>query len=343
LHLMFCESLILKANDINFFFPEVKSIAKIKSLNISSRDSLFELDSFSFQPTEEDIDFFKGNKYRNDRWEIYIKELKCSSFNLSKYIWEKIIQIENISIDAGYLDILTNMRLQLPPNFNPKMPQEIINEINFDPNLRHIDLNIDSIVTRELYPYYDQPSRLPFKNIKGEIFNLSSMTGFQNQRIPSIFKISALLAGEGVLKINMEIPLSGGRADFNYSGSLGEMTVHPLNDHLIISDLVQLTSGKIDSVIFNVISKKGLVSVSIAPYYKKLKIKNIDKETMKGSGVLNAIQTFIANTFKIRVENPDKSDILKKGDEIYKIKEEDTFLDIIWESLKKALGEVVGF
>jgi hypothetical protein len=120
------------------------------------------------------------------------------------------------------------------------------------------------------------------------------------------------------------------------------MKTDPLNDHLIISDLVEVTSGKIDSVILKVESKNGIVSANVVPFYKDLTIRSINESTMKGGGMMSSIASFIGNVFKIRNANSAETGI-KTGRIIYVQKKTDVFLDVVWVPLKMALGNVVGF
>ncbi len=342
LTLMFCEDINISTGKISFSDSKKKYDGSIKSINFSSADSILILNSFSLTPILPDSEFFNGDKYRQDRWKIYIYQLKCDGIDLSKYIWDNSIEIQNIRLDAQFLDILTNMRLNIPQDFAPKMPNEIISEMPLDLNIRKVILNIDSIVVRESWPYSPQPSRLPFTNIRGTLLNISSLKEFQTRESPAVISASAKIAGRGLLTINMKIPLLSEGTDFSYSGSLGTMETDPLNDHLIISDLVEVTSGKIDSVILKVESKNGIVSSNVVPFYKDLTIRSINESTMKGDGLMSSIASFIGNVMKIRNANSAETGI-KTGRIIYVQKKTDVFLDVVWVPLKMALGKVVGF
>ncbi|MGE5811139.1 MAG: hypothetical protein ACM339_06525 [Ignavibacteria bacterium] len=342
LTLMFCEDINISSGKISFSDSKEKYNGSIKSINFSSADSILILNSFSFIPILPDSEFFNGDKYRQDRWKVYISQLKCDGIDLSKFIWDNFIEVQNIRLDAQFLDILTNMRLNISPDFDPKMPNEIISEMSLDLNIRKVTLNIDSIVVRESWPYSRQPSRLPFTKVRGTLQNISGLKEYQTRESPAVINASARIAGAGLLTINMKVPLLAEGTDFSYSGFLGTMETDPLNDHLIISDLVEVTSGKIDSVIFKVQSKNGIVSANVVPFYKDLTIRSINESTMKGGGLMPSIATFIGNVFKIRNANSAETGT-ETGRIIYVQKKTDVFLDVVWVPLKTALGRVVGF
>jgi hypothetical protein len=340
LKLMFSEEVSFNLNDINMSFPKYKG--EIYSLNFSSTDSILMVKSFSFQPLLPDSIFFKGDTYRNDRWKIKIDELKCEGADLPKYIWDKIIEIREVGLNSQYIDILTNMRLDIPPDFDPEMPNEIVQRLPFYLNIRNLSLNIDSIIIREFWPHSLEPSRLPFTNVKGNLYNISTLEKYQTAEDPMIINASALLTGAGFLQLKMKVPLMAQGTDFEYSGSLGSMPTDPLNNHLIISDLTEISSGKIDSVIFNAEAENGVVNAYTVPYYRDLTIKSINETTLESTGLIAAVESFLGNVIKVNNENLPGSET-RKGTVIYRRKKTDVFLDVVWTSLKQALGKVVGF
>jgi hypothetical protein len=182
-------------------------------------------------------------------------------------------------------------------------------------------------------------SHLPFTKLRADISNLSSYAG---TKYPVKFNISAHLADAGEIKVIMKLPLKTDILRFEYEGSLGKMNVLSLNPHLKVADKSELTSGDIVSAAFTVVSQGSLTKAGIVPIYNGLKVKTLTAKSTEG-GAFQDIKTFFANTFKIRESNPDKEGKIKSGNIIYTKEKSDYFLDIVWFSLRDALGEVVGF
>ncbi|HVO74477.1 MAG TPA: hypothetical protein VMT35_10680, partial [Ignavibacteriaceae bacterium] len=306
LKFMFCSEIHLNLGEINFFYPGKKYKLNIKSAKFSTEDSSLILNSFSFHSLLPDTEFFKGDKYRKDRWKVSVPELKCSGINLSNLIWYNAVDIKNIDLKTEYIDILTNKRLPIEPGFDPEMPNEIISKAPIGLNIRKINLNIDSLIIREFWPYSKAPSRLPFTKIKGQLFNLSNMPELQGYNSPAVINASGLLADAGLMRVNLKVPLLSEGTDIKYSGSLTKMDASALNTHLVISDLVKVSSGIIDSISFNAEGKNGIIAADIIPIYRNLKIKTINEESMDSSGLLISMKTFIANVFSIKNENTGK-------------------------------------
>ena len=78
--------------------------------------------------------------------------------------------------------------------------------------------------------------------------------------------------------------------------------------------------------------------------YKDLNIAAINVLTGSEKGVLNRLASFMTNAMKIRGSNmPDKSGSIKIGEVKYEKKRDDTFLQLIWFSLRSGIGDVIGF
>jgi hypothetical protein len=78
--------------------------------------------------------------------------------------------------------------------------------------------------------------------------------------------------------------------------------------------------------------------------YRDLTIAVLNRRTGSERGAFNRISSFIANAMKIRGTNmPDKSGSMKIGEVKYTRKRDDTFLQLVWFSLRSGVGDVVGF
>ena len=93
---------------------------------------------------------------------------------------------------------------------------------------------------------------------------------------------------------------------------------------------------------FSVHVLNSAADIYVKPLYQDLKIEQLNENSTEG-GIIKKAGSFIANTFLIRASNPNKKGQIKIGNFIYLRGKRDTFLDVLWSSLKNGLGEVVGF
>jgi hypothetical protein len=146
------------------------------------------------------------------------------------------------------------------------------------------------------------------------------------------------------MKIFMVIPLASPETSFRYSGSLDQMDVTRLNAFLEIGEGLRIKSGNLQDAAFDVNVTEGRASGTVRVIYRDLAIAFRNRSTGSERGAYDRITSYIANVTKIRGTNmPDKSGSMKIGKVNYTRKPDDTFLQLVWFSLRSGIGDVVGF
>jgi hypothetical protein len=122
------------------------------------------------------------------------------------------------------------------------------------------------------------------------------------------------------------------------------MDLTRLNSFLEIGERLRIKSGVLETATFDITIIAGRASGTLRAMYKDLNIAVLGKVTGSENGAVNRISTFITNTMKIRGNNmPDKSGQMKIGAVKYTRKQDDTFLQLVWFSIRSGIGDVVGF
>jgi hypothetical protein len=152
------------------------------------------------------------------------------------------------------------------------------------------------------------------------------------------------LANAGTMKLLMSIPVASPEFSMQYSGSLSRMDLRTLNSFLEVSDQMRIKAGVIQEVTFKVNVASGRASGTLRGVYTDLKLAAIDKYTRSEKGFSNGVISFIANNLKIRRNNiPDKSGSMKIGEVKYTLHRDDSFINVVWFSLRTGVRDVVGF
>ncbi|MFO7445817.1 MAG: hypothetical protein R6W90_05590 [Ignavibacteriaceae bacterium] len=336
LKLKVTEEIRLSAEKAIFHLGDMQYKLSLTDLNMDSDNAQLSLSNIFFGPYLNDDDFFKTKQYRVDRFILEINQIDFNELDFRDIIHNQVITIGNIVIDEYMLDALTNMRLPTDPSASPpKMPNEIVNEIPFSLNINKTELKNGNIYVKELYPYDNNPGVLLLGNLYSTISNIRS-----NET--ANFKIKTKLTGSGDLDFSFNLGLAPGKLKFDYSGTLGSMSADDLNEFIVISDRVKVNSGSIEQVKFSVDAFGDSAMAQAVPFYNNLSISELDDETGRSTGIMEQFNSFIANTFLIRKNNP-VDDELKKSSVVYVRKEDDAFLEYVWIALRKAVGDVVGF
>jgi hypothetical protein len=146
------------------------------------------------------------------------------------------------------------------------------------------------------------------------------------------------------MKIHMTVPVVSPEIPLRYSGSLDGMDLTRLNSFLETGEGLRIKSGILQTATFDVNINAGRASGSVRAMYEDLNIAALNKRTGSEKSAANQISSIIINATKIRGSNmPDKSGSIKIGEVKYERKRDDTFLQLVWFSLRSGIGDVVGF
>ena len=131
---------------------------------------------------------------------------------------------------------------------------------------------------------------------------------------------------------------------FQYSGSLDVMDPARLNSFIEVGERLRIKSGILQSATFDVNVTTGRASGTCAGDVQGSDHRSLNRRTGSERGAFNRITSFITNAMKIRGTNmPDKSGSMKIGEVKYTRKPDDTFLQLVWFSLRSGVGDVIGF
>jgi hypothetical protein len=146
------------------------------------------------------------------------------------------------------------------------------------------------------------------------------------------------------MKILMVIPVASPEISFRYSGSLDLMDLTRLNSFLEVGESLRIKSGIVQNATFDVNVTEGRASGTVRVMYRDLTIAFRNSRTGSERGAYDRIISYIAKATRIRGTNmPDKSGSIKIGEVNYTRKPDDTFLQLVWFSLRSGVGDVVGF
>jgi hypothetical protein len=335
LNLIFVNDIILKASNIERREKSSATKLTIDSIYISSIDSSLNIKNLSFKPYVSLDNYFSRKKYRSDRYIISIPSLNLAGINLRNLFWKKIIYVKKISTNDFLVDIITDKRLPINPSCCPKMPNEILRNLDVKLNIRKISLSNGKLFIKSLQDWSKSPAVLSFINVDTKINNLCSVP---EKKDTCIIAASANIQNRGRLTLNLRYPLISSMLNFSYKGYLDSMSALPLNNWLEVENLVRVSSGMIDRISFSADVEDGITKISEKPLYHDLAVKKLSK-TSKGEEI---ISSFIFNTFVLRKSNPNDKET-KIADIFYAKKNEDAFLDVLWVPIRTALGKVVGF
>jgi len=333
---------VANAREITLNFRRTGYELLCKRLRVSLSDSAISADHLEFHPLRNDANFFSSSAFRRTRFRINLPHCTAIGADCLGLLQGKAYCARSVNLIDPVFDILVDKDTPAGPDAaKPLMPYEALSSINKMTHVNVLNIINGRMDYDERYILGSPPAEVTFDSV-----DLSAQ-GLTNHASSGA---TALIRGQGTfmktsrMKISMIVPVISPKIPLRCSGSLDGMELSKLNSFLETGERLRVKSGVLETATFDIAITAGRATGSLRAMYKDLTIAVLGKVSGSEKGASNRIASFITNAVKIRGTNmPDKSGALKIGSIKYEQKRFDTFLQLVWFSLRSGIGDVVGF
>jgi hypothetical protein len=333
---------VADAREITLNFRQARYELLCKRLRVSLSDSAISADHLEFHPIDNDAKFFSSSAFRRTRFRINLPKCTAIGADCIGLLQGKAYRARAVNLIGAVFDILVNQDTPAGPDSQrPLMPYQALSSIKKMTRVNVLNIINGRMNYDERYILGSPPAEVTFDSVD------LSVQGLTNRAASGA---TAFIRGQGTfmktsrMKISMIVPVISPKIPLRYSGSLDGMELARLNSFLETGERLRIKSGVLETATFDISITAGRATGSLRAMYKDLSIAVLGKVSGSEKGALNRIASFMTNAVKIRGTNmPDKSGVLKIGSIKYEQKQFDTFLQLVWFSLRSGIGDVVGF
>ena len=336
-------SSVFESQNIVLRFHKTQKELRLGRLYFSVMDSLIMLDSIKYHPAINDAQFFSKSKFRQTRARLDISKIEIKGFDFLSFLKGDKYAVRKISMNEVFADVLLNKDKPKDENEpNPQMPNELFSSLKEIINIDSLEITNGRLKYSERFKINAIPGVITFNK-----FNILA-SGISNQTAEhetTIIHAEGLFMNTAPMKVFMAIPLTSKKFSLRYSGTVGKMQVAELNKFLEPVENKHISSGVIQSAVYDINVNSGQAGGSLRVEYSDLKIANFNTNAgAVSTGVLNRISNYVGNMFIIRTTNlPDDKGMIKIGEINYIRKPQEYFFQFLWLSLRSGVGDVVGF
>jgi hypothetical protein len=333
---------VADAQEIVLNFRQSQYELRCGRLHVSVPASEILAEAVELHPVVGDDRFFASSKFRRTRFRIALPQCKVTGADCRGLLQGKTYSAHLVQVNDASFDILVNMDTPYNKNSSrPLMPNEGLSSIKRITQVNSINFINGRLKYAERYIIGLAPAELTFDSIR---LLAEGITNHADTGATAVVHGQAKFMKASKMKIIMVIPVISREIKSRYSGSFEGMDLSRLNSFLEIGEGLRIKTGTLQSVTFDFSMIAGRSSGTVRALYRDLHIAVINRRTGSEKGVVNQITSFITNDMKIRETNmPDKSSSIKIGEVNYIRKRDDTFLQLVWFSLRSGVGDVVGF
>jgi hypothetical protein len=193
----------------------------------------------------------------------------------------------------------------------------------------------------EFNPHTNLKGTIIFKDLNGRIFNVTNDSiALSKNRFANAY-LQTYLMGKGKLDIQIGFNLADPLGAFTYKGSLGAMQTGVINALTKPLAMVMTSSGKINSLNFDMRGNLNGAGGTIALRYEDLNVvlmKQDERENFKKMGLIS----LFANALLLERANPSKDKPLRISKPYYARPKDASFFNLMWKAIFAGLKESVG-
>jgi hypothetical protein len=263
-------------------------------INYSSVSKKLAIDSVFIQPNYKDFDFTARHKFATDRIEARIGNIHYYDLSAVDYIKHGNLISSFIEIGNMDMNVFRDTRKEIEHKKSSSF-QELI--YNF-PGKIHIDsigLNRGTVTYTEQVPKANEPGVINFNEIKAKIYKITNDNVYKTKKAFVELRAEALLMGKGKVNVLLKARLFDNQNTFSLNGSLSGIDAAELNPMVEKNAFVYVTSGRIDTMNFNLVANNTKATGKMTLLYHGLTIAVENKRTDNITGIKERFESLVAN------------------------------------------------
>ena len=318
---------------------------EVRGIRGSFSDSMVTIDSLAYMPNYDEQAFADRYKFSQGRLEFQCAGMKISGINFTRLLTGGGLHVRSLEAASWFADYYRDMRK--PANPHPPdavLPNAILTSIKIPIVLDSIVFNNGTIHHRERMTGSVHASLITFTHARVVEQPFCTDTSSLLYRDPLHFSVNALFMGQGKIIGTVVYPIHQKPFDLRVDATVGPFDAPVLNSYLVSNLRKEITKGKCLGGELHMDVHNGVGITTVSPRYEDVSMSVLATDAKQNRGILEGIETFVANNFVLRTNNIDNGD--KKaisGTTTLLYTKDEEFFQFIWLALRKSIGKVVGF
>lgn len=337
--------------DINFELTDYRSTGKDKMYTIkidtvagSVKDKIIRVKGLQMIPLYPELTFTRKYKYGKDRYDLKFNEMAFRGVDFIKLSSEGSLYARVLKIGPAKAGIFVNRELPAPPNFDKahNFPHIALKRLPIETIIDSVKLSNIDVAYTEYNPITQKRGTVYFQNLSGNILNLTNDSLQLVKDNHAVAKLTALVMKTSRINITLNFNLTNQNAAFSYKGNVAPMNLLVLNPMAKNMGLVEIESGQMQGVDFDIEANVKGASGLVHFYYKDLKIKLLKEGEDGGIGKKKGFLSFLANSLLIEDANPGKGTAPRVARITFERTPASSFFNLLWKGVFMGMRETVG-
>lgn len=328
-----------------FLYNLPRGIYKValSNLHLNTKDNIVEVKNFIFRPRMSKSGYFRAMGQNITMSDIKFGTVKMKGLDFRRLLNHQEIFGKSLEIANGFANFSEDMRY-------PKHPKNKIGHAPYQKlmlikNIFHFSTVFVNNITVAYDDYsakYQKLGYISFNNASGNLSNVTNDRALLRRNRFMRADLRARVMNVGKLHVKFGFDMLSKNGSYTYVGAVGPMKAIAFNKILIPLVNVQIASGNIKGISFDMKATEYKNWGSFKFDYDSLKVNILGapKDGKKDSP--NKALSFIVNQALINQSNPDVKGVYHVGNVQYTRVPEFSFFKTIWQSLLQGIVQCTG-
>jgi hypothetical protein len=251
---------------------------KIKQLQYSTLTSQLYANGVALVPAHDSV--FINRKIRT--WFLFNTDtLRLSNFDFKTYNKYRSLNASKLELSRSNLMVTANPGAQSHKgNRLLTFPNVAIHQLKSDFKLDTVDLHRMHITYKGFGKKSHKQGMVSFNNTTGAILNVTNNQAALEKNNLMQIRLNSMLMDEGSMDLEMTLNLTDSARSYAYKGSVGTMDLEKLNKATMPFGLVEITSGTLDKLSFDIKANRNTSKGNVSFLYHNLKIHILKIDTL---------------------------------------------------------------
>lgn len=335
---MDAKNIELELRKIRFY--DAKSFYKttLKSAKYHFKKNTITLKDLDYKPVYKKAKFAKKSKYQTDRMDISLAKIEIEGFDFLRFIEKKVIGISKVKLHGLKMEVYRDKNYPVNLSRFPKLPQQALRNLKQKLEIKEIKLKSSTVVYIEKAEGEEKAGKVEFKEVKASIKDFGNTWLYKEKKTMEV-DAELNVYGKAKVKIELDFPLKYNT--FYLKGEVGKAKMNIFNPISISNAGVKIRDGKIDKITFSANLNDTRSSGKMKLLYHDLDISILQK--VEGSGLRkeSKLLNFMANSFIIPEQNPNKRGKEYKATIEFTRNKNKGLLAYIWKSIFSGIKDTI--
>jgi hypothetical protein len=351
------DSMADKDNERLFYSDRIK--AQILNYKTTIDDGLYELsiplltldsekeslvaDSIKITPLTSRQAFAEQKGYETDQISLRNKRLTVKNLDYVSLLQKGRFEADSLLLDGFYLLVHREKNQPHRKNYRPKMPQELIRQLDMPLMLLGVEVKNGYIGYSEKIKGAREAGYIDLTNVHILSDTISNYPALLEKGLSTNLSLNTRLMGTGQLKAFFEIPLGDSLNRHRFKGTLDQMYLPDFNPILENTIFIKIRDGYVNQIRFAVEADKYEANGEMEFSYNDLNVALVNRRTGKTGGLVKEIGSLLANVFVVNSNNLETGkQSLRKGKMHYKREENQTTINYWIKTLIDGFKSSIG-